>query len=115
MDRLECNMGMESRKQEYYRARGAAKRAIFKAKDAERKKFCEDLEGEHRRSQHEARGGNCLLLNFQIDNDFSSCFASSNKKMIKISTNYHKIVFVLQRCTTKTIQQRCSIQKFPRG
>ena len=26
-------MDMESRKQEYYRARGAAKRAIFKAKD----------------------------------------------------------------------------------
>ena len=46
MDRLECNMDMESRKQEYYRAGRAAKRAIFKAKDAERKKFCEDLEGE---------------------------------------------------------------------
>ena len=49
MDHLECSMDkldMESRKQEYYRARGAAKRAIFKAKDAERKKFCEDLEGE---------------------------------------------------------------------
>ena len=40
-----CNMDMESRKQEYYQARGAAKRAIFKVKDAERKKFCEDLEG----------------------------------------------------------------------
>ena len=48
MGRLECNMDMESRKQEYYRARGAAKRAIFKAKDAERKKFYEDLEGEER-------------------------------------------------------------------
>ena len=46
MDHLECSMDMESRKQEYYRARGAAKKAIFKAKDAERKKFCEDLEGE---------------------------------------------------------------------
>ena len=46
MDRLECNMDMGSRKQEYYRARGAAKRAIFKAKEAERKKFCEDLERE---------------------------------------------------------------------
>ena len=45
--------------------------------------------GGHRRSQHEARGGNCLLLNFQIDNDFASCFASSNKIMIQISTNYH--------------------------
>ena len=45
MDHLECSMDMESRKQEYYRARGPAKRAIFKAKNAERKKFCEDLEG----------------------------------------------------------------------
>ena len=27
-------------------SKGAAKRAIFKAKDAERKKFCEDLERE---------------------------------------------------------------------
>ena len=49
VDRLECSMGIESRKQEYYRARGAAKRAIFKAKDAERMKFCEDLEGEDRK------------------------------------------------------------------
>ena len=31
----------------------------------------------HKRSQHEARGGNCFLLNFQIDNDFASCFAST--------------------------------------
>ena len=46
MDHLECNIGIESRKQEYYRARGAAKRAIFKVKDAERKRFCEDLEDE---------------------------------------------------------------------
>ena len=61
--------------------------------------------GEHRHSQHEARGDNCLLLNFQIDNDFASCFASSNKKIIQISTNYHKLVFVLQRCTTTTHQQ----------
>ena len=37
---------MESSKQETYRARKAAKRAILKAKDAERKKFCEGLEGE---------------------------------------------------------------------
>ena len=43
MDHLECNMNRDCRKQEYYRARGAAKRA---EKDAERKKFCEDLEGE---------------------------------------------------------------------
>ena len=33
------SMDTESRKQEYYPARGAAKRAIFKAKNAERKKF----------------------------------------------------------------------------
>ena len=69
----------------------------------------------HRRSQHEARGGSCLLLNFQIDNDFASCFAISNKNMIQISTNYHKLVFVLKRCTTKTLRQLCSIHKFPRG
>ena len=35
--------------------------------------------------------------------------------MIQISTNYHKLVFVLQWCTTKTLQQRCRIQKFPWG
>ena len=46
----------------------------------------------HRRSQHEARGGNCLLLNFQI-NGFASCLSSSNKKMIQISTNYRKLYF----------------------
>ena len=61
------------------------------------------------------RQENCLLQNFQIDNEFDSCFASSNEKMIQISTNYHKLVFVLQRCTTKTLQQLCRIQKFPRG
>ena len=44
MDHLECNMDMESRKQEYYRTRDAAK--IFKTKNAERTKFCEGLEGE---------------------------------------------------------------------
>ena len=33
-----------TRKQECYRARGAAKTVIFMAKDAQRKKFCEDLE-----------------------------------------------------------------------
>ena len=32
MDHLECSMDMESRKQEYYRAKGAAKRAIFRRK-----------------------------------------------------------------------------------
>ena len=58
---------------------------------------------DHRRSQHEARGGNCLLLNFQISNDFASRFASSNKKMIHISTSYYKLVFVLQRCSLPLI------------
>ena len=38
MDHLECSMDMESRKQEYYRERGAAKRAIFKATNVGRKK-----------------------------------------------------------------------------
>ena len=46
MDHLECSMDMESKKQDYYQAKGAAKRAIFKAKNAERKKFCEDLDRE---------------------------------------------------------------------
>ena len=55
------------------------------------------------------------ILNFKIDNDFASCFASLNKKMIQISTNYYKLVFVLQKCTTKTLQQRCRIQKFSQG
>ena len=36
-------------KQEYYRGRGAAKRDIFKAKNAERMNFCEDLDGEDRK------------------------------------------------------------------
>ena len=71
----------------------------------------------HRRSQHEARGGNCLLLNFQIDNDFASCFASSHKKMIKISTNYHKLVFVFQRCSLllKLSNNDAEFKNFPGG
>ena len=39
-----CSMDMETRRQDYNLAKGAAKRAIFKAKNDERKKFCEDLE-----------------------------------------------------------------------
>ena len=31
------------------------------------------------------RRGNCLLLNFPIDNDFTSCIASLKNKMIQIS------------------------------
>ena len=46
-------------------------------------KACHFLALRHRRSQHEARGGNCLLLNFQIDNDFAKCFASSNCEQVK--------------------------------
>ena len=38
-------MGMETRRQDYNQAKGAAKRAIFKAKNDERK-FCEDMERE---------------------------------------------------------------------
>ena len=37
IDHLECSTDMKSRKQAYCQARGAANRAIFKAKDAERK------------------------------------------------------------------------------
>ena len=37
------------RTQEYYRGRGATKRAIFKAKNAERMNLCEDLDGEDRK------------------------------------------------------------------
>ena len=39
-------MDMETRRQDYNQARGEAKRAIFKAKNDERKRFCEDLERE---------------------------------------------------------------------
>ena len=40
MDHLECSMDMGSRKREYYRARGAAKKAFFKVEN----EFCEDLD-----------------------------------------------------------------------
>ena len=45
MDQVQPGHG----KQEYYRGRGAAKRAIFKAKNAEKMNFCEDLDGEDRK------------------------------------------------------------------
>ena len=41
-----CNKDVETRRQDYNQAKGDAKRAIFKAKNDERKKFCEDLERE---------------------------------------------------------------------
>ena len=41
-----CSVDMETRRQDYNQARGVAKRAIFKAKNDERKRFCEDLERE---------------------------------------------------------------------
>ena len=41
-----CSEDMETRRQDYNQAKGDAKRAIFKAKNDERKKFCEDLERE---------------------------------------------------------------------
>ena len=40
-------LDMEARRQDYIQARGEAKRAIFKAKNDERKRFCEDLEREN--------------------------------------------------------------------
>ena len=70
MDHLECSMDMESRKQEYYRAREAAKRAIIKAKNAERKKFCEDLEGEDEK-------GNVFRLAKQL--------VSKNRDVVSVS------------------------------
>ena len=42
-------MDMGSRKPDYYQVKGAAKRAIFKATNAERKKFCEVLDRESRK------------------------------------------------------------------
>ena len=76
---LECNMDLESRKQEYYRARGAAKRAIFKVKDAQRKKFCEDLE--------EDRKGNVFRLAKQLvsrnrDVVSASCVKDDDGKIV---------------------------------
>ena len=70
MDPLECNMDMESRKQNIIEQRGAAKRAIFKEKDAERKKFCEDLEGEDRK-------GNVFRLAKQL--------VSKNRDVVSVS------------------------------
>ena len=42
-----CSVDMEARRQDYNQARGEAKRAIFKAKNDERKRFCENLEREN--------------------------------------------------------------------
>ena len=41
-----CSEDLETRRQDYNLAKIAAKRAIFKAKSDEQKKFCEDLERE---------------------------------------------------------------------
>ena len=41
-----CSEDMEPRRQDYSQAKGHAKKPIFKAKNDERKKFCEDLERE---------------------------------------------------------------------
>ena len=73
-------MDMESRKQEYYRARGAAKRAIFKAKNTERKKFCEDLEGEDGK-------GNVFRLTKQLESKnrdvvSASCVKDDDGKIV---------------------------------
>ena len=64
-------------------------------------------------SQHEAREGNCLLLNFQIDNDIASYSASSNKTMILIQPIVPQTSFRSPKIyTTKTLQQRCRIQQY---
>ena len=42
-----CSVDMGARRQDYNQAKGEAKRAIFKAKNDERKRFCEDLEREN--------------------------------------------------------------------
>ena len=39
-----CRVDMEIRRQDYNQARCEAKRTIFKAKNDERKRICEDLE-----------------------------------------------------------------------
>ena len=39
----ECSENMESKRQDYNQANGAAKRAIYKATDYERKRFCDDM------------------------------------------------------------------------
>ena len=44
-----CSEDLETMRQDYNLAKIAAKRAIFKAKSDERKKFCEDLERERMR------------------------------------------------------------------
>ena len=48
-------------------------------------------------------------MNFLIDNDFTSCVASLNNKMIQISTHYHNLVFVLRKYS-KTLIQQCRNQ-----
>ena len=42
-----CSVDMEARRQDHNQARGEAKRAILKAKNDERKRFCVDLEREN--------------------------------------------------------------------
>ena len=39
-----CSEDMEPKRQDYNQAKGDAKRTIFKAKNDEKEKFCEDLE-----------------------------------------------------------------------
>ena len=75
-----CNMGMESRKQEYYRAKGAVKRAIFIAKDAERKKFCEDLEVEDEKGNEFRLEKQLLSKNRDVVS--SSCVKDDDGKIV---------------------------------
>ena len=46
-----CSVDMETRRQDYNKAKDEAKKAIFKAKSEERKRFCEDLERERMRRE----------------------------------------------------------------
>ena len=64
-------------------------------------------------SRYEARGGNCLLLNFLIDNDFTSCVASLNNKLIHISVNYHKLV-LFSKNALKLSYSNAEFNKFSR-
>ena len=67
----------------------------------------------HRRSQHEARGGNCLLLNFQIDNDFASFFRTRKwfkfQPITTIQFSFSKDVLL------KLPNSYTEFRNFPRG
>ena len=77
-----CSKDMEPRRQDYNQAKGDAKRAIFEAKNDERKKFCEDLERER-----EDEKGNLFrvaeqLVNKNIDVVGANCVKDSEGKIV---------------------------------